>query len=188
MEKEIITITKAAEYLHVHINTLRNWVKSNKIKVIRTPGGHFRIPKDELIKLMKKYNFPIPDELTSKKFIIFLIDDDQKLAKLYNRYFKKYERYELHTFSNGFDALLKIESLKPNLILLDIFMPKIDGFEFVKKLKENKKWRKKIKIIAISNYKKVQEKAMKSGIDDFFYKGDDITLLYKKIEKLIGKG
>ena len=187
MRKEIITISKASEYLNVHINTLRNWIKDKKIKVIRTPGGHFRIPRDELIKLMKEYSFPIPEELLSKKYNIVLIDDDEKLLKLYKQYFKKFDNYLLYTFTNGFDALIKISDINPHLILLDIFLPKMDGFEFVKKLKENKKFRK-IKIIAISHNKTVQEKAIKSGIDDFYFKGDDLVLLYKKIKKFIGSG
>ncbi|MBU1078436.1 MAG: response regulator [Spirochaetes bacterium] len=187
MKNDIITISNAARYLHVHINTLRNWIKNKKIKVIRTPGGHFRIPKYELIKLMKKYNFPISEDLVSNKYNIILIDDDEKILKLYKRFFTKFENYSLFTFSNGFDALLKIVDLNPQLILLDIFLPKMDGFEFAKKIKENNIL-KNIKIIAISNVKTIQEKVMLAGIDDFYFKGEDLSTLERKMKRLIGKG
>lgn len=183
MIKEVITITKAAEYLNVHINTLRNWIKKKQVRVINTPGGHYRMLKSDLVELMKRYNFPIPPKLITNKYIIYLIDDDENIIKVYKQFFKRYQEYELYTFNNGFDALFKIESIKPNLILLDIFMPKMNGLEFARKVKENEEL-KNVKIIAISSDKAAQEGAMLSRIDDFYFKGDDLTFLLKKVNKV----
>ncbi|HMB00102.1 MAG TPA: response regulator [Spirochaetota bacterium] len=184
MENEVIPITQAAKYLNVHINTLRNWIKNNKIQYITTPGGHYRLLKTELIKLMQQYNFPVPEELISRKHNIYIIDDNQMFLDVCVEFFRQYPEYRLTTFTNGFDALLKIADQKPDLILLDIYLPKMDGYEFISRLKNNNHL-KNIKIIAISNYQNEEPKTKAENIDYFHFKGDDLQLLLSKIKKYL---
>jgi len=186
MKEKLYTLSIGAKMLSVHINTLRNWIKDNRLEVITTPGGHYRIMKSAMIKFMKEYNFPIPVELDDKQVTIYVIDDEESVLETYTSKLRDSGYTNILTFTNGFDALLRIAETPPNVILLDIYLPKMDGFEFAAKLKRNST-SKLVKIIAISSAKNIKTKTEKSGIDDFYYKGDEFQILVDKIRDVLLK-
>lgn len=68
--------------------------------------------------------------------VILLVDDDLTLREMYFERLKA-EGFEIIQASNGEEALAKAHESKPNVILLDVMMPKINGFEVLKQLKED---------------------------------------------------
>jgi DNA-binding response OmpR family regulator len=80
---------------------------------------------------------------------ILIIEDEDMLSTMYKVKFEN-EGYEAYTASNGADGLEMAPKILPNLILLDIIMPKIDGFAVLKKLKEDPKT-KDIPVIMLTN-------------------------------------
>jgi DNA-binding response OmpR family regulator len=68
--------------------------------------------------------------------VILLVDDDLTLREMYDERLKD-EGFTIVQASNGEEALAKAHELKPNVILLDIMMPKINGFDVLKQLKED---------------------------------------------------
>jgi signal transduction histidine kinase len=67
---------------------------------------------------------------------VFIVDDNQKVRKVLRRHLKKKE-YDIYEAENGTMALTEIEKIRPDLILLDVMMPGMDGFEVCKRLKQN---------------------------------------------------
>lgn len=61
---------------------------------------------------------------------ILVVDDEEVIRELFTRLLQK-EGYEVATAENGFDALLKLKQLKPDVIISDLNMPKMSGFEFL---------------------------------------------------------
>jgi len=87
----------------------------------------------------------------SKKSIskILLVEDEPSLRRLY--YIKLIRvGYKVETAEDGRDALKKVKKFKPELILLDIILPKVDGFAVLKELKKNSRL-KKIPVILLTN-------------------------------------
>ncbi|MBU1078437.1 MAG: response regulator [Spirochaetes bacterium] len=125
-------------------------------------------------------------KLSTTNYSVFLVDDDEKILQLYKSYFKKFNKFKLYTFSNELDALSQISLIKPDLLLLDIFLSRLDGFKVNDIIRKNHIL-DKTKIIAISSVRTVQDKALLSGIDDYFYKGDYLHILYMKIQKILGR-
>lgn len=82
---------------------------------------------------------------------ILIVDDDSVLSKMYKSAFE-YVGFETDTATNGEEGLEKVEVFKPDVILSDIMMPRVDGLEFLKKVKENKKT-KGIKVFIMTNLK-----------------------------------
>jgi CheY-like chemotaxis protein len=83
--------------------------------------------------------------------LVFIIDDDESMRNLYERAFR-FNKINVVIASDGAEALAKLESgeIKPSAILLDVMMPKMSGFDVLKKLKENDKL-KDIPVIVLSN-------------------------------------
>src|SRR3989339_1029223 len=96
-----------------------------------------------------------------KKKLILLVEDDEFLAELYATKLNL-EDYEVALASDGEKGLKMIKELKPDLILLDIILPKMDGFEILKNIKTNKNL-KKIPVILLTNLSQKDE--VKKGLE-----------------------
>ncbi|EKD64725.1 MAG: two-component response regulator [uncultured bacterium] len=118
---------------------------------------------------------------------ILVVEDDTYLANAYRVKLSKVG-FEVKNAYDGVEAVSILRTFTPDLILLDIVMPKKDGFATLSEIKANEKW-KNIPIILASNLgqKEDREKGMQLGASEFFVK-TDFTLndLVKKIDSMIG--
>jgi len=90
--------------------------------------------------------------------------------------------------SNGIECLQLLESVTPDLILLDIMMPGMDGFQTINKIKENKKWAR-IPVYAVTAKAMIEDKQviLNHGFDDYISKPVSSNILAFKIQKIINK-
>ena len=119
---------------------------------------------------------------------ILLIEDEQLMIELLERRLIQ-EGYETTVAKDGVKGLEKMKEVKPDLILLDIIMPKMGGFEVMEKMNENEEL-KKIPIIIISNSGQPVEldRAKKLGAKDWLIKTEfDPQEVIDKVIKQIGK-
>lgn len=120
---------------------------------------------------------------------ILIIEDDQVLSDVLHRKLIK-ENYEVFTAKDGEEGIAKVEEVKPDLILLDIVMPKKDGFEVMEALKKNDS---KIPIVIISNSGQSVEisKALALGAKDYLVKAEfdpeEVVLKVQKVLNVSGK-
>jgi len=175
--------SEAADRFGVDRRTINRWVKSGKIKAIVTPGGHSRIFSSELNDDIKKN---IKFKPTSKAQTTILIVDDE--ASVRNTLKQKLTRrgYVVETASDGFKAGLKARDSKPDLIILDLMMSGIDGFEVCKTIKSNNLL-KNTKILIMTGFdnSKNRERANREGADDYLVKGVDFSIVLKRIKDLL---
>ena len=119
---------------------------------------------------------------------ILIIEDDKLLANLLTKKLEK-EGYEVFTSSQGDKGLIEAKKIKPDLILLDIIMPAMDGFEVMEELKKDEEL-VKIPIIIVSNSGQPVEisKARELGARDWLIKAEfDPQEVVDKVIKQIGK-
>ncbi len=81
--------------------------------------------------------------------ILLIVEDDPLMARLYQKIFT-FEGYKVELARNGIEGLEKVRTTKPNLILLDIMMPEMHGFEVLDKLKADPET-KKIPVVVLTN-------------------------------------
>ena len=112
---------------------------------------------------------------------ILIVDDDEGLRDLYEEVFVD-EGYEALTAKNGKEALQKLEKEKPDLIVLDIVMPKMDGMEALGRIIGKDKT---IPIILHTSHPGYQEDFMSWAADAYILKSTDLTELKKKIRGLL---
>lgn len=103
---------------------------------------------------------------------ILLVDDDLTLREMYTERLKA-EGFTVETAKDGEEALAKAKDLMPNIILLDIMMPKINGLDVLKKLKQNSDT-KNIPVIVLTALIQDREKmeSITRGADDYIVKSE----------------
>jgi len=101
---------------------------------------------------------------------ILLIEDDPFLIDIYTTKLKE-SGFSVEVATNGEEGIIKAEEAKPNLIVLDIVLPQIDGWEILKKIKQDENL-KKIPVIILSNLgqKSEVEKGIKLGAAKYLIK------------------
>ena len=184
MSKDFYTTHQVSKLCDVYPTTVINWVKEGILPAYTTPGGHRRIKRDDLLKLMKKNNMPIPDELTkTDKNRVLAIDDDPKILKMIKTVLSAETDMEVAIANSGLQAGLLISNWLPDIILLDFRMPEMDGFEVCRQLRADEKT-KDTPIIAVTVLKDPKEiKRMRSaGITDYISKPFKSEELLKKIK------
>ena len=186
MKKEILTVPQAAKYCAISRVTLWKCVKSGELKASLTPGGHYRIlMKDLEAFARKKGMYPLANYHPPKKNKILIVDDDREIREMLTRMLR-FHKYETDTASDGFEAGAKVERLKPDLIILDLFMPGMDGFEVCRRLKEDP-GSADLKILILTGYDSNQnrERIMAQGADDYLVKPVDNNIFFRHIEDLL---
>lgn len=99
-----------------------------------------------------------------------IVEDDVFVISIYETKLE-HEGFEVEVAGNGLEALKKLENFKPDLILLDILMPYLDGLGTLKEMKKNQDW-KNIPVIMLTNLseKDKVEEALSLGADDYLIK------------------
>jgi len=149
----VLTVSQAGDYCRVSPKTIINWIEAGHIKAYKTVGGHRRMKQEDLDQFLRGRGMPIPEEVKSDgKRRILVVDDDKIIVETIVQALEEDESgYELISASDGFEAGLQVSHFRPNLVILDIMMPDINGYEVCKKIKSNPET-KDIKIIVLSAY------------------------------------
>ena len=118
---------------------------------------------------------------------VLVVDDDPGIVRLMERFLKR-EGYEVITATNGVQALKKASSEKLNLIVLDLMLPGVDGFEVCHRLREEPNTAD-VPIIVLSGKgeDKDKEEASKVGADSYLIKSGDPTELYTHVRDLLAR-
>jgi len=186
---EILTVSQASKYCRVSSKTIINWIDGGYIKAYKTVGGHRRIKKEDLDHFLKEKGMPLPDEAkTEERKKILVVDDDKIIVETIVQSLEEDEfGYEMISASDGFEAGLQVNHFKPDLLILDIMMPDINGYEVCQKVKSNPET-KNTKIVVLSAY--LDDDAFKQmkeyGADACFSKPLPLEQLKVEVAKLLG--
>lgn len=113
---------------------------------------------------------------------ILIVDDDAHILKLYKAELED-EGYEVHVAGTGKEAMEKLESIRPDLVTLDILMPDIDGITLLRRMKE---MRPRMPIIMSTAYDYRDDFAVWAS-EAYIVKSSDLTEMKKLIRKLLTK-
>jgi CheY-like chemotaxis protein len=114
---------------------------------------------------------------------ILVIDDQPEVLELLGDLLK-HNKYEVLTATEGVEGLAKAQSHKPDLIILDIAMPVMDGYDFMKELRTDDEL-KNVPVIIITGRVQLKEIFEEQGIHDYIMKPFDKKELLTKVKKLI---
>jgi len=183
--KTVFTTGEAAKICKVSQQTIIRCFDNGQLKGFRVPGSRFRrIPREALYKFMKDNGIPT-DALESGKRKVLLVDDDVELVELMTKVLEEDGRFEVRVATTGFDAGMMVKEYRPDLIVLDVMLPDINGKEVCHRVRADSTL-EDVRILCISGMiedDKIQELKL-SGADDFLHKPFDIEEL---IDRMCGQ-
>lgn len=143
------TTFEAARACGVFHTTVINWVKKGRLKAHRTPGGHRRIAAEELLAFMRRFGLPVPPELGDGLKRVLVAEDEPPVQRVLRRALASLPGVELRVCQDGLEALIWIGKENPDLLVLDLRMPHVDGLGVCRLLQSNAQTRP-IKIVAMT--------------------------------------
>jgi excisionase family DNA binding protein len=131
-DSEWLTLGQAARFLGVAQSTIRKWSDQGKVPAFYTPGGHRRYRRTDLEVFLDRSG---PGGRPKSGPLVLLVDDDDKVRELV-RVNLEFEGYVVREAASADEGLEAIEEAKPDLILLDVMMPHVDGWEMLRRVQE----------------------------------------------------
>jgi two-component system, OmpR family, response regulator RpaA len=153
-EKSVFTTFEAAKMCHVSPLSIINWVNAGRLPAFRTPGGHRRIRRDDLARFMRENSIPLPDDLRdgSGRPRVLVVDDEATIREVIAESLaRRSNPYEVMTAADGFEAGRLVATFRPDLVLLDLRMPGLDGFQVCRTIKADPETSSTI-VIAMTGY------------------------------------
>jgi len=169
--KTVFTTGEAAKICKVSQQTIIRCFDNGSLKGFRVPGSRFRrIPREQLYSFMKDNGIPT-DALESGQRKILIVDDDEELVELMVDVFKTDGRFDIKTANNGFDAGMLVKEFLPDLVVLDVMLPDINGKEVCQRVRTDSTM-ESVKIICISGMVEQDKIAdlRAAGANDFMNK------------------
>ena len=170
-KKTVFTTGEAAKICKVSQQTIIRCFDNGTLKGFRVPGSRFRrIPRELLFSFMKDNGIPT-DALESGKRKVLIVDDDEELVELMVDVFARDGRFEIKSANNGFDAGMQVREFRPDLVVLDVMLPDINGKEVCQRVRSDDTL-ESVKIICISGMIEQDKVAdiRAAGADDFMQK------------------
>ena len=184
--KTVFTTGEAAKICKVSQQTIIRCFDSGQLKGFRVPGSRFRrIPRHELFMFMRDNGIPT-DALESGKRKILIVDDDQELVDLLVDVLERDGRFEIRAVNNGFDAGMMVKDYHPELIVLDVMLPDINGKEVCQRVRSDKTM-DDVRVICISGIVEADkiEELRAAGANDFLQKPFEVEKLLDRICQLL---
>ena len=179
--KTVFTTGEAAKICKVSQQTIIRCFDNGTLQGFRVPGSRFRrIPRDKLYAFMKENGIPT-DALESGQRKILIVDDDEELVELMVDVFKADGRFEIRKANNGFDAGMLVKEFLPDLVVLDVMLPDINGKEVCQRVRSDSTM-ESVKILCISGMVE-QDKIsdlLEAGANDFLNKPFTVERLLER--------
>ena len=149
--RQYLTPNEVAEMMMVSPVTVRQWASKGELPALTTPGGHRRFVRQDVELFAKKRGLTFLPMTTSEMRILIVDDDHQFSDYLKEMLTLASSDVKVELAYDGFEAGQKIETFQPNIVLLDLMMPGLDGYEVCHRIKEDPRT-KSIRIIAMTGY------------------------------------
>jgi len=141
-QDDVYTTRQAAKRLGMSLRTVQLWVESGTLPAWKTAGGHRRIARDAVERLVREQDRALEPGSRESQFRILVVEDEESLRKLYEAKLAGWDLpLEILTTSNGYEALLIIGEKRPDLLVADLSMPAMDGFRMIRTLKSSDDYR-----------------------------------------------
>jgi excisionase family DNA binding protein len=166
----------AAKMLGISVGTVQGLVEKNDLKAWKTQGGHRRISLQSIQEYLRRHNLAPALMLQGEdRWRVLVVEDDQNTRLMLQANFDQWGLpLDAVMYSSAMEALLDMPSLQPQVLLTDLMMPNVDGFEFLKILSTHNLF-KNLAVVAITGLSAADVRA-KGGLPD------GVQLLQKPID------
>jgi excisionase family DNA binding protein len=134
--QEVCSTREAADRLGVSLRTVQLWSEAGLLRAWKTPGGHRRILTASVEELLQRRGVSGSRRARGGQYQVLIVEDEPDFRHLFELHLRSWGLpVQLHCVPSGFDALLHIGASRPDLLITDLRMPGIDGFEMLRALR-----------------------------------------------------
>ena len=180
-EPDWLTLGQAAKYLGVAQSTIRKWSDQGRVPAFYTPGGHRRYRRSDLDLFLERSG---PGGRERAGPTVLIVDDDEG-TRTFVRASLELEGFDVREASSGTEGLAALEEEAPDLILLDVMMPQMDGWEMLRRVQDQHGGA--IPVVMFSG--KVEDaagEAVERGASGFIGKPFDPQQLIDRAKQILG--
>lgn len=176
-----LTLGQAARFLGVAQSTIRKWSDQGRVPAFYTPGGHRRFRRSDLESFLARSG---PGRQQAGPAVL-LVDDDERMRELVRMQLER-EGYTVQEAAGADEGLASIEQQKPELVLLDVMMPHVDGWEMLRRIQE-RHGAGAIPVLMFSGQvaDEGRRQAATSGATGFVGKGFDLDELVEQAKAIV---
>jgi excisionase family DNA binding protein len=185
--KDVLTTFEAARICRVSYNTIKNWIKRALLPAYRTAGGHLRINLEDLKIFCREQGIPMDEFAEPTRRKILIVDDEEDVREAISDALSGYpEKLDIYAASDGFEAGSIMTSVRPDVVILDLVMPGMDGFKVCQNIRKSPALTH-VKIMVLTGFASDRnvERASDLGADLCLSKPIDRTVLFESIGSLL---
>ena len=153
--RRFFTTSEIARYCAVTNDGVLKWIKSSKLRAFSTPGGHYRISAEDFRAFLERFEMPVDESFfrgSKKERTVLVVDDERDIRDIVRRLLEELDvDLRIEEAQDGYDAGIKIGNLQPDLVIMDLMMPRVDGFQLCRSIRENEETRT-MKVLAITAF------------------------------------
>lgn len=187
MADRLYTTNQLAKLFGVVPTTVIDWIEAGKLEAFKTLGGHRRITHHAVLDFLRRNELPSPPafaELTPK---ILVLDDEPEVLEMFGQLLgKALPQAQTITTEHPVDALISIGAERPQLVVFDIYMPDMDGFEFCRRVRASQGSSLRMLAVSGDETEETEARVLECGADLFLPKTAAPLELVSLCEELIG--
>ncbi len=150
MVENYYTTRDAAKLLGVSVRTVQLWLEKGLLQGWKTSGGHRRIKRSSVALALHSHGKRKPRQAPPDALQMLVVEDSDALLKLYRTKISGWEfPVTLYTAPNGFEALVMVGKVAPDLLICDLRLPGVTGFQIVRALCEMERYQQ-LAIVVVS--------------------------------------
>ena len=175
--------------LGVAVSSVAKWIDDGALTAGRTPGGHRRIEAQDLVAFLRQQKLRVPEELQPEPPKILIVDDEKPFAKwLAEEIRERHADYEVMEVHDGYSAGERVGLTKPDVVILDLNMPGMDGFEVCRRIKSNP-LTQRAGVIAVTGHTSpsARSRIIRMGASACLQKPLDLAAIMDEIAKVLSR-
>jgi len=147
-----VTTGEAAKMLGVGVNSVKRWIASGDLRGMQTPGGHWRIPETALHSFMRERGMMAPEREQRATPRVLIVDDDRAACALLGALLEQADTpLDVKCVHDGYTGLIQIGSWRPDVLVLDILMPGINGLDVLHRLRNDRELLGDMAIVVVTS-------------------------------------
>ena len=182
----LLTPREVAQQLGVSPVTVRHWALDGKLEFISTPGGHRRFLQEQVDQFVQAHGVNKSSNRMSN-ICVLIVEDDKQLSGYLTDFIDSLDApIDSAVANDGFEAGELVHEFNPDLVLLDLMMPTMDGFSVCQRIKQNPKTRH-IRVVAMTGYPSQDnvERIMRAGAESCLSKPLDSSELHQLFDQAV---
>jgi excisionase family DNA binding protein len=179
---EYLTTRQAASHCRVSIPTLRRWIRAGDLGAHLTPGGHRRIDLHEFQRFLRAQGRPAYPVASGARTRVLLVDDEPLVVQLLHDLLA--DGFVIETATDGYEALVKVGTFRPALIILDVVLAGLDGIEACRCLRRLPETRA-VRILGMTGHPSMVPVLLGAGADACVTKPLDLDQVCHEIKRLL---